>query len=280
MCRSNISVPLQQGLFSAAAPQQPLVVAYGMGADSTAMLIGLEKRNVRPDLILFADTGGEKPETYAYLPVIQAWLRDVGFPPVEVVRYRPPIAPYDSLYGNCWHNETLPGLAFGRKSCAIKWKRQPQDQRVRRWPPAQETWDGGLKVQKLVGFEAGEEYRRYGDRGDDPRYEYSYPLMDWEWTRETCEQVIAAANLPVPVKSACYFCPAMKKPELVQLAAEHPDLYAQAIALEDRYLAGKHYGSGEGRSTRGLGRRFAWRDHGEAAGMHSQIIPNVQLRIF
>ncbi|MBW4025517.1 MAG: hypothetical protein HIU92_20750 [Proteobacteria bacterium] len=52
----------------------PIIVAYGMGVDSTAMLIGLRDRKVRIGLILFADTGSEKPETMAYLPVIQAWL--------------------------------------------------------------------------------------------------------------------------------------------------------------------------------------------------------------
>jgi hypothetical protein len=206
---------LQRTLFTAAAPKQPLVVAYGMGVDSTAMLIGLAQRGVRPDLILFADTGGEKPETYLYAPVFRQWLRDVDFPQMEVVRYEPPIAPYDSLYGNCWHNQTLPGLAFGRKSCSIKWKAEPQERRVRTWLPAREAWNAGLKVKKLLGFEAGEEYRRYGDRGDDPRYDHWYPLMDWGWDRETCQRVIADAGLPVPVKSACWYCPAMKKPELV-----------------------------------------------------------------
>ena len=50
---------------------QPVVVAYGMGVDSTAMLIGLHQRGIRPDLILFADTGGEKPDTYLYAPIIR-----------------------------------------------------------------------------------------------------------------------------------------------------------------------------------------------------------------
>ena len=50
----------------------PIVVAHGAGVDSTAMLMGLRDRRVRLDLILFADTGSEKPETTAYLPVIQA----------------------------------------------------------------------------------------------------------------------------------------------------------------------------------------------------------------
>jgi hypothetical protein len=31
------------------------------------MLIEFAHRGIRPDLILFADTGGEKPETYQYL---------------------------------------------------------------------------------------------------------------------------------------------------------------------------------------------------------------------
>ena len=45
-------------------PDNPLVVAYGLGVDSTAMLVEFAHRGIRPDLILFADTGGEKPETY------------------------------------------------------------------------------------------------------------------------------------------------------------------------------------------------------------------------
>jgi hypothetical protein len=48
-------------------PECPLVVAYGVGVDTAAMLIEFAHRGIRPDLILFADTGCEKPETYLYL---------------------------------------------------------------------------------------------------------------------------------------------------------------------------------------------------------------------
>ena len=44
-------------------PDCPLAVAYGSGVDSTAMLIEFVRRGILPDLILFADTGGEKPKT-------------------------------------------------------------------------------------------------------------------------------------------------------------------------------------------------------------------------
>ena len=97
-------------------PGSPLVVAYGLGVDSTAMLVEFARRGVRPDLILFADTGGEKPETYAYLPVIQRYLAGVGFPDVVVVRYQPKWAAYDTLEGQCLHTGTLPSLAYGGKS--------------------------------------------------------------------------------------------------------------------------------------------------------------------
>ena len=65
-----------------ATQRSPVVVAYGMGVDSTGLLIGMQQRGERLDLILFADTGDEKQETYDYLPVINAWLGSVDFPQV------------------------------------------------------------------------------------------------------------------------------------------------------------------------------------------------------
>jgi 3'-phosphoadenosine 5'-phosphosulfate sulfotransferase (PAPS reductase)/FAD synthetase len=92
-------------------PDYPLVVAYALGVDSTAMLIEFAFRGIRPDLILFADTGAEKPETYAYLPVIQQYLAGVAFPPVITVRYVPTRAAYHTLEDQCLHTGTLPSLA-------------------------------------------------------------------------------------------------------------------------------------------------------------------------
>jgi hypothetical protein len=64
-------------------------VAYGLGADSTATLIEFARRGIRPDLILFADTGGEKPEIYAYLAIIRPFLARVGFPDMFKARIFP-----------------------------------------------------------------------------------------------------------------------------------------------------------------------------------------------
>ena len=83
----------------------PLVVSCGLGVDSVSMLIGMRARGIVPDLILFADTGDEKPETYAYLPILQAWLAANGFPPVTVVRLgtvHGDLGVYSTLYENCY----------------------------------------------------------------------------------------------------------------------------------------------------------------------------------
>ena len=59
----------------------PLVIAFGGGTDSTAMLIEMERRGVRPDLIQFADTGNrdaEKPKHTATSTSSTAGARSGG----------------------------------------------------------------------------------------------------------------------------------------------------------------------------------------------------------
>lgn len=142
-------------------PDWPLVVAYGLGVNSTAMLVEFAKRGIRPDMILFADTGGEKPETYRYLSVIQEYLKEVKFPPVVTVRYEPKTAPYRTLEGQCLHTGTLPSLAYGGKSCSLKWKRSPADAHVLRHFPPDELVRSDKRVVRAIGFDAGEQRRTY-----------------------------------------------------------------------------------------------------------------------
>jgi hypothetical protein len=227
---------------------EPLVVAYGMGVDSTAMLVELARRHIRPDLILFADTGGEKPETYTYLPVIQQFLECVGFPPLVTVNRTGKDA---SLEAECLRKGLLPSLAYGGKSCSLKWKRDPQDKYVNHWQPAIECWRSGGKVTKAIGFDAGPSDGRRAKFTEDRKYRYVYPLIEWQMNRESCKRSIESAGLPVPIKSACFFCPAMKKPEIIALKDAHPELLDRALAIE-RIAQPKL------RSVKGLGRRYRW----------------------
>jgi hypothetical protein len=246
-----------------------LVVAYGVGVSSTAMLVELIRRAIRPDHILFADTGGEKPETYAYLDVIRPFLARHGFPDVTTVRYRPKRAAYDTLEGQCLYTGTLPSLAYGGKSCSQKYKRAPQDAFILAAYPPAEVLGRGQRIVRAIGFEAGEERRTFahmvkaadGARRqgreawlDEHYFINWYPLLEWGHDRRRCQEIIAAARLPVPLKSACWFCPASKKAEIAWLQEHHPDLLERALAIE-RNAAAKLT------SVKGLGRYFSWRDY-------------------
>lgn len=215
----------------------PIVVACGVGVDSVAMLLLMHGLGIRPDLILFVDTGDERPETYAYIPVLNAWLRSVGFPEVIVVRRKPTKSRksgrvYRTLSQNCFENETLPSLAFGRKACSQKWKREPQDKFVRGWEPAKVAWSRGQKVVKLIGYDAGPKDMRRSSIEDDSRYTYRYLLREWGWDRARCIEEIKGAGLPVPEKSACKMCPATQPHELEAMVRQDPSVGYMIMDME------------------------------------------------
>jgi hypothetical protein len=192
----------------------------------------------RPDFITFADTGGEKKETYAYEVVIQDYLKQMGFPPVTTVRYVPNESRvkhgmYYTLEQNCLMNATLPSLAFGYKKCSIKAKRIPQDKYRAEQEMVQKAWAAGLQAICAIGYDAGPKDQRRADVVDDEQYEYWYPLIQLGWDRERCIEEIKAEGLPgwsdwrgnkwvksggQPVKSACWFCPSNKPEELQNFA--------------------------------------------------------------
>lgn len=221
----------QQTLFEV-TQESSFGLAYGLGVDSTAIIVGFVARGIRPDFILFADVGAEKESTYAYLPVIQEYLKKHNFPPVQVVKYQPKISPYTTIEGNMVMNATLPGATFNRGSCTDKWKIKPQ----MRWE--KENVKG--RITKAIGFEAGEEYRqlRANDKAHtakSDRYDYLYPLIEWGWDREECKARIAEAGLPVPPKSACIFCPNMKPHELDDLTVEERGRVARVEVVAEPY---------------------------------------------
>ena len=225
------------------------IVSFGGGVNSTALLIGLQECGERPEAILFADTGGEKPETYKHIDRVRNWCYEVGFPEVQFVRYHE--SKHATLEMECLNNETLPSKAFGFSGCSVKWKRQPMDKWIDKWPNAQQAWASGEKVARLIGLHAGE--MRRGKIPDTDKFTFCYPLREWGWSQVECEAAHARASLPLPVKSACFFCPAMKKNEVIRLAKEHPDLFERAIEIERNARE-----SGSLETVKGLGRNWTW----------------------
>ena len=224
-----------------------IVVSYGGGTNSTAMLIGMHERGEIPHLILFADTGGEKPHTYLHIGEMNLWLLERGFPDIRYVQRVSQTGAVRSLEKDCLDGKMLPSIAYGFKACSEKHKRRPQDRYVNHWGGARLAWEAGLKVQKLIGYDADEERR--ARIVNDEKYAYRYPLIEWGWGRHECMEAIKRAGLPQPGKSACFFCPSSRKEEILDLKRQYPDLMERALAME---------ANADLSSIHGLGRNFSW----------------------
>lgn len=232
---------------------EPVVVSYGGGTNSTALLCGwIERGDPLPDLVVFSNTGGETPDIYAHVALVSAWLVERGVPPIITVqRVRADHVTPNTLEADCLRSGTLPSLAYGYKRCSLKFKTQPFEKYMNHWHRARTAWQSGYKVVKVMGFDAGEPHR--ATFPDDPKYRRRYPLIEWGWDRDACVAAIHRAGLPQPGKSSCFYCPASTKPEIEELARVHPLLFKRAIAIEDAAKANFD-------TVKGLGRRFSWRD--------------------
>lgn len=209
-----------------------------------AGLIGCIEKVWTIDLALFGDTGGEKPPTYESIYFMTDYLRSHNYPHITWVK-----APGTTLERDCLDRKALPSIAYGFKTCSQRFKLQPQDKYLNNWQPALDAWERGEKVTKLVFYDASEG-RRAKDYSDD-KYIVRYPLIEWGWDREKCLEVIKSAGLPLPGKSACFFCPSSKAQEVKQLAKQYPELAKRAIAMEKNAVL---------TDIKGLGRNYAWAD--------------------
>lgn len=201
--------------------------------------------------------GGEKPETYAYIAVLNDWLRRVGFPQITIVRHEARLD--DGLEDNCVRLRVLPSQAFDFSSCSDRWKQAPQSKFVNRWLPARISWRNGQRVVKAIGFEAGECNRvnranTYRAQHPDKKYDVWFPLVEHGLDLSACVLKVMSAGLPVPAKSSCWFCPRMKPQEISELAEAHPHLLVRGLVMEQLALPKLTVIKGLG------GRQFRWRD--------------------
>ena len=219
------------------------IISYGAGTNSTAMVCEMVRRGEVIDAIIFCDTGGERPETYAHIVEFNRWLDSKGYPQVITVKRAPAKvlnSKASTLEEECLMRKQLPGIAYGFGSCSDKWKQQPF-----------KTWlkkTGWSDVVVCIGFDADEPSRKI--RSDKYKLSYAkrFPLIEWDIGRDACIGIIIASGVTPPGKSACFFCPSSRKHEILALPK---DLQQRALEIESRANLTK---------IAGLGRNFAWKD--------------------
>jgi hypothetical protein len=231
-------------------------VSFGGGLNSTAVLVLLRQLGDVPDAVLFADTGGETPDTYEHVARMDDWCAANGFPAITTVRRecdhdrQKSETKYDTLEEECFAKKSLPSIAYYGRSCSMKWKHAPQDKWANNWPLARDRWAAGGVCVKVIGYDADEPDRVKFHR--DAKWAFWHPLVDRDIGRAECEAVVRAAGLPVPPKSSCYFCPEMTPPEIADLERRYPALLARALAME---------ANADLTSIKGLGKHeYSWAD--------------------
>lgn len=296
--RKRVDAEMLRVMKLPATTRGPVIVNYGVGVDSTAVLIEMHRLGIVPDAIIFADTGGEKPETLAYLQYIRPWLRSVGFPDVKVLkrfehckhgrsRTTGKLTTYETLQEECDQKHMLPSLAFGGHSCSIKWKADAINAylKTQAWFTNAQALahcmeDPSRLPIHIIGFDNSTADVRRRHNADEQNAKSCnehccqrwFPLQCWGWAREECVRQIMLSGLDVPAKSACFFCPGSKKWELAWLAASNPELLLQSIDMEDAWIAGPHgpmarMAEGKPTSTKGLGRNWNWRAYCQDVGI-------------
>ncbi|MBI2940780.1 MAG: phosphoadenosine phosphosulfate reductase family protein [Chloroflexi bacterium] len=197
------------------------ILSFGGGVNSVALMILLLRERLPLDGAVFADTGGELPETYAYLEIARDYLRSRGVP-FTVVSKRG-----RTLYETAWERRVFPSAI---------WRWSTRDFKVTPILRHYRSLGGHMNQYLAIAWDEIE-------RMKSSRVDYVtnlFPLVDRRMTRADCEALIQDAGLPIPPRSACCFCPFNSVERWRWLYENHPDLYHRAIALEEH---SKHFPS-------------------------------------
>ena len=255
-----------------------IVLNFGGGVNSTALLVEAHRRGLRPDVIVFSDTGSEMPHTYTHLAEMQDWLNARSWPAIDVVRWirkrdsqtkRKPDGTFTVLRSakkgdfvtieqQCLEGKELPSKAYGLSGCTVKWKQQPIDEFLAAHARVVVEHAAGRTVERWIGYDADEPQRAARMVEKNPRpdlWTWRSPLVEWDMGRDECIEAIGVhgAGLKAPRKSACFFCPSSTKKDVLHLRDTYPDLFARALAIEDGAAPNLRTRKGLGQSA------FAWR---------------------
>ena len=162
---------------------------------------------------VFADTGGEHPETYEWIKKLDSYLKKKGMKIHTVAKE-------EMLFDYYKRKKIIPLRKF--RFCTARWKVQVIEKFLKKEY-------NGEEIITLIGYTIEEMKRK--ERLTSDRIT---PLIDLGYTREDCIQEIKKYGFKIiPRKSGCYFCVFQGKKEWKKLYQNYPELFRKALFLED-----------------------------------------------
>lgn len=249
---------------SAFTRRPSVVLSYGLGVDSTAILLRwiLEPESRDFDLddlvVITAMTGNEWAQTGVDVEThILPLLREHGVRYIQVARSAarankrtgegvtvlddstaPTRVFLEGVYrlsDEMLDNGTIP-QSGGKRACSMHSKGEVLD-------PVIDRLTEGLPFRHAIGFEANEPSRACKDVTYNTEVRNGwYPLIEWGWDRETCEAYIKQVTGVDWEKSACTFCPfalsnKTGRARVFAKYAESPEVGAETLMMEHAALA-------------------------------------------
>lgn len=224
------------------------VISYGGGVQSTALLVLAGTGRLDVDAALMANVGddSEHPATLRYVhDIAMPWAAEHGIP-LHLLDRKRRNGETETLWGRLMRegSRSLPipirmsNGAPGKRSCTADFKIRVVGKWLKQHGASEEN-----KATVCIGISV-DEIQRANTRRVEPHEEIAYPLLDLGLRRGDCQRLIAAAGLPVPPKSSCFFCPFHRPTVWATMRAEEPELFEKSAQLEDvlnrrRELLGK-----------------------------------------
>lgn len=204
--------------------EKPLqVLSCGLGTQSTAMVILVHQGILeKPDVVLFADTGEEMPETLKHLHRVKSLCNQMGVN-FQVVKG------YDGLPLLDYYKQrgTIPMIGF--RSCTQKFKITPQRHYMRSIVGNQ---NGVLLAESWVGITT-DEIKRV--RTSDVKWSgLKYPLINLNLSRDDCIKINTDFGWHVG-KSGCHCCPYQSGKRWADVKENYPDLFLRSMETENKY---------------------------------------------
>lgn len=195
------------------------VLSYGGGVDSTALFVLLKYVEKVEFKAIFVNTQCEKPETIEYVHAVMMARFD------NITELVPNVRGHANLYDYCMDKKFVPSIANRWCTCDSKLKAINLFLR--------DNFDKGDDVTIHIGIGWYEKERINQDKKTKYGFVKRYLLDEYNYTRADCISLIREYDLPVPMKSSCFFCPFQKKNEAREYFDKHEDLALKTIALED-----------------------------------------------
>lgn len=225
------------------------VFSYGGGVQSTAALVLAVRKEIDFPTFAFANVGddSEHPKSLDYVnAVAKPYAEQNGIQLVELRRtYKD--GRTESLIERINRTEhsipipvRLQNGSPANRVCTQEFKINVVDKFLRQH-------GCGSTKQAIVGLGISiDEYQRMRTDSGKKWKTLEYPLIDLRLSRQDCMNIITSANLPMPQKSSCYFCPFHSLVVWQNMRRDEPELFWKSVALEQaindkRQKHGKHF---------------------------------------